>query len=78
MNLITEAELAEQFGISPAKAAELRRSRNWPHVRLGRFRVVYTPNQVEEVLVIQSSTTKRANKAPQQTGRSAKRSSGAA
>jgi len=50
MNLTTEAALAEQFGITPAKAAELRKRKGWPHVRVTRFDVRYTPEQIEQII----------------------------
>ena len=50
MNLTTETQLAEQFGISEEKLADLRRKHRWPHVRLGRFEVRYTDEQVADIV----------------------------
>lgn len=72
--LITEGELAERLRIDAARAAELRRSRNWPHVRLSRFDVRYTEAQVEQVLQIQTVAGKPKPTATGQTAASARRS----
>lgn len=50
MSLMTEAELAADFGIDEQKAAELRRKHDWPHVRLSRFDVRYTEEQVRQIV----------------------------
>lgn len=50
MDLTTETQLAEQFGIKPERAAELRNKHHWPHVRLGRFDVRYTEEQVRQIV----------------------------
>jgi hypothetical protein len=77
MKLTTEAELAEDFGITPERAAELRNKRKWPHVRFGRFDVRYTDAQVEQIVKMQSETPKAVAPAPVagQTQRSASRRS---
>lgn len=54
MNLTTEADLAAKFGITPAKAAELRKRRGWPHVRLSRFDVRYTDVHIEQIVASHS------------------------
>lgn len=76
MNLTTEADLATQFGISEAKAAELRKKKGWPHVRLTRFDVRYTDAQVEQIVAQQTVTAKKAATVAVagQTSRSASRS----
>lgn len=50
MNLTTEAQLADQFGIAVEKVADLRRRHRWPHVRLGRFDIRYTDEQVADIV----------------------------
>lgn len=79
MKLTTEAQLAEDFGIDAEKAAELRRTKKWPHVRLGRFDVRYTDDQIARIVELQTPTAKKSAKqasAPVtgQTARSAARS----
>ena len=79
MNLTTEAQLAEQFGIPVEKVSELRRKHRWPHVRLSRFDVRYTDVQVEQIVAMHSEAPKskvtRAPGVPGQTARSAARRS---
>lgn len=73
MNLTTETQLAEQFGLDIEKASELRRRHNWPHVRLGRFDVRYTDAQVEQIVALHTSAPKSESGAatvPGQTKRS--------
>lgn len=76
MRLTTEADLAAEFGIPAERAAELRRAKKWPHVRLGRFDVRYTDEQVAQIVAMQSVTPKQSVKSrlPGQTPRSARRS----
>lgn len=75
--LTSEADLAAQFGISEAKASELRRRHNWPHVRLGRFHIRYTPEQVAAIVAMETVKPKSAKTTglAGQTGRSARRAS---
>ncbi|WP_310962104.1 hypothetical protein [Nocardioides terrisoli] len=77
MRLTTEADLAEQFGLSVEKLRELRRRHRWPHVRLGRFDVRFTDAQVEQIVAQHSQTPEAAIagpvKVPGQTARSAAR-----
>lgn len=56
MSLLTESQLAEDFGITEEKAAELRRRHRWPHVRLSRFEVRYTEEQVRLIVAKHSHT----------------------
>jgi hypothetical protein len=56
MNLTTDAALAEQFGITLTKLHELRKRNHWPHVRLGRFDIRFTDQQVEQIVAAQSVT----------------------
>lgn len=76
MKLTTEADLAEDFGLTPEKAAELRRRHQWPHVRLGRFDVRYTSEHIAAIVAME--TVKSAPAKPTaiagQTTRSARRS----
>ncbi|MBO9523145.1 MAG: hypothetical protein J7518_16555 [Nocardioidaceae bacterium] len=80
MNLTTEAELAENvLHIDPARAADLRRQKGWPHVRLGRFDVRYTDEQVRTIVEMhtrlpEATTDAKVTGLPGQTGRSKRRS----
>lgn len=58
--LITEAELAVDVLRlnSESEAAELRRKHKWPHVRLGRFKVRYTEDQVAAIVAMQTTKPK--------------------
>lgn len=75
--LMTEAALAEDFGLSAAKVAELRRRHKWPHVRLSRFDVRYTPEQVAAIIAMQTvkPTASKSVGLAGQTARSAGRAS---
>lgn len=81
MNLTTEQDLAERILQVPVeKAAELRRRHRWPHVRIGRFDVRYTDEQVVQIVEMHTAVSEPAKKtlAPVisgQTARSARRSS---
>ena len=55
--LTTEAALAEEFSLAPEKVAELRRRHQWPHVRLGRFDVRYTDEQVAAIVAMETVKT---------------------
>ena len=54
MRLTTEEHLAEQFGLTREKAAELRQKQHWPHVRLTRFDVRYTDEQIAAIIKARS------------------------
>jgi hypothetical protein len=75
--LVTDAELAERFGITLDRLHELRRRHGWPVVRLGRFGFRFTEEQVAQILAMQTEVTSKP--ATQQvsiagqTGRSASR-----
>lgn len=76
MKLHTEEAVAELFGLTPAKVADLRVRQTWPHVRLTRFDVRYTDDQLAEIIRLRSVA---GEKAPSGTGkgltaRSARRS----
>lgn len=71
---ITEAELAERLGISPALAARRRRALGWPHLRPSHTVILYTPDQVEaieESLTVRSEPEPTRRGLPGQTARSA-------
>lgn len=75
--LRTDAELAEQFGITTKKLHELRKRNAWPCVKLGRFDVRFTDEQVEQIVAMHSETPTRREQqrvtVPGQTARSAAR-----
>lgn len=78
MNLTSEIQLAEQFGLAPERLADLRRKHSWPHIRLGRFDIRYTEQQVEQIIEMQSKkadpvVTPGGPKIAGQTKRSANR-----
>lgn len=80
MDLITDAQLAEKFGIEVKKLHELRLRHRWPCVKLGRFEIRFTAAQVEQIVAKHSEIPAAATKAPAsgpvagQTARSARRS----
>lgn len=77
MNLITDTDLAERFGLSVDKLHELRKRHHWPHVKLGRFEVRFTEAQVEQIIgqhaVTPVSETATVRPVAGQTKRSASR-----
>lgn len=80
VKLLTPEDLAAEFGIDVDKLHDLRKRRNWPHVRLGRFDIRFTEEQARQIIaahtVSVSSEADRASKAEGAglTQRSAKRS----
>lgn len=77
MKLVTEEQLAEDFGITVEKAAELRRKHQWPHLRLGRSEIRYTPDQVAAIIAMHTVRPREPEGPrglPGQTPLSAKRS----
>lgn len=79
MRLTTEQDLAEDvLQIPVEKAAELRRRHHWPHVRIGRFDVRYTDEQVVQIVEMHTAVSEPAKKVTPtitgQTARSARRS----
>lgn len=75
MNLTTEAELADLFGIDAEKAADLRKRQSWPHVRLTRFDVRYTDEQIRQIIAARTVAGERVTGIDAGlTRRSAKRS----
>jgi len=81
MNLTTEADLAaDVFHLPEQKVAELRRQHSWPHVRLGRFDIRYTDEQVAAIVEMHTkrpgaNTNPSAKGLPGQTPRSQRRAS---
>lgn len=74
--LTTDAELAEHFGIDLEKLHILRRRHGWPCVKLGRFDVRFTDEQVAEIvrkMTVESTAAETAPSVPGQTARSASR-----
>lgn len=57
--LITEEQLADLFALDVDKLRELRRRERWPHVRLGRFEIRYTADQVSAIIVSHTVTAGR-------------------
>lgn len=50
MKLVSDQDLAKQFDISVSKLHDLRKKHQWPHVRLGRFEIRFTEQQVETIV----------------------------
>ena len=77
MRLLTEEELAQDFGLPVHTIRRYRRSRGWPHVRLNRLEVRFTEQQVEQIVRMQSEAqtkpTQQGKKLPGQTDLSAAR-----
>ncbi len=59
MRLTTDAELAEQMGISLERFHQLRKRRRWPCVRLGRFEVRFTDAQIEQIIAMHTESRAR-------------------
>lgn len=75
IHLVTDTDLADQFGITVEKLHELRRKHKWPHVRLGRFEYRFTDDQVREIVAASSVVPKQsAARGSGLTERSARRS----
>lgn len=77
---LTEAQLASDIlQIDVEKAARLRHKHKWPHVRLGRFDIRYTPAQVEQIAALMTVKAKAPAAEPRaikgQTAASARRAS---
>jgi hypothetical protein len=76
VNLTTDTELADLFGIDIEKLHDLRKSQKWPHVKLGRFEYRFTDDQIAEIVERHSIKPKRlAGVDSGLTERSARRSS---
>lgn len=52
--LTTDVQLAAEFEITVEKLHELRKRNHWPFVRLGRFDIRFTDQQVEQIVAAQS------------------------
>lgn len=71
--LITPAELADKIkDTSAERVVRLCRQHNWPHVRMGRA-IRFTPEQVEQIVAMQTVTPKAKPSTSGQTARSKKR-----
>lgn len=77
MRLTTDAQLAEQFGITVDKLHALRKQNSWPFVRLGRFDIRFTDAQIAQIVDSQTvaPSGKKVTAATGLTGRSAARRS---
>lgn len=75
MNLTTDADLAERFGLDLTKFHTLRKRHSWPCVRFGRFDIRFTDLQVEQIVAAMSVAPTKAAKAAESglTSRSASR-----
>lgn len=77
--LVTDEQLAADFGITVEALHVLRRRHNWPCVKLGRFVIRFTPEQVTQIVGMQTQKPAKAAKKtatiPGQTARSASRAS---
>lgn len=51
---ITEEELAERLHLTLDEIAHFRRTRKWPHLRFGRYKVRYTEQQVAQIEALHS------------------------
>ena len=60
MTLLTPGDLAERFHISEPQVLILCRENRWPHVRLSRKAIRFTPEQVEQIVGLHSKTPKPA------------------
>lgn len=52
--LVTDVELADQFGIDVARLHRLRREKKWPCVKFSRTDFRFTPEQVEQIVAMQT------------------------
>ena len=77
MKLITDVQLADDFGIEVEELHRLRARHHWPFVRFGRYEIRFTEEQVAEI--VESRTVRSgASTAPPSNGlteRSAARAS---
>lgn len=53
-NLLTHDELAQKLRVTPEKYALLwgKNKHRWPHVRLDRFEVRFTPEQFQQIVAL--------------------------
>lgn len=66
--LITDVQLAEDFGLTVERLHELRRRNHWPCVRLSRFEVRFTPDQVAAIVAKQTEAAPEPTFAEAVTG----------
>lgn len=80
MDLYTDQQLAEKFGITVEHLHKLRIRHRWPCVKLGRFDVRFTAAHVEQIVAQHTEAPTKAaavtttKKVAGQTARSASRS----
>jgi hypothetical protein len=73
VRLTSESELATEWGMTPEKVAGLRQKNTWPHVRLSRFDVRYTEEQLAFIVREHSvGTTAKGNVVAVRNGRRAR------
>ena len=56
MKLATDTELADILGITPQDVQRGCRDKGWPHVRPKRSAWRFTPQQVEQIIAMQSTS----------------------
>lgn len=61
MNLTTDRELADKFGLTLERFHVLRKRHNWPHTRFGRFDIRFTDLQVEQIVAAMSVAPGKAD-----------------
>jgi len=76
MDLVSDTDLAEEWGLSLKEFHALRKRHGWPHVKLGRFQYRFTRDQIAEI-VATSTVKPKAQTAGESglTDRSARRAS---
>lgn len=81
MNLSTDAELANLLKLTVEEVRRFCRERDWPHVRPKRSVWLFTDDQVEQIVAMQSKAHPQrrdpgrgSGRLPGQTDRSAARS----
>ncbi len=57
LELTTEEDLAADWKLSLDKIIDLRTRHKWPHVKLGRFEVRYTDEQIAAIVAANSIDT---------------------
>lgn len=73
MKLITDQELADQFGLeSVEKLHTLRARYHWPCVKLGRQEVRFTEAQVEQIVAMHTNAPTETSTKPLLTGQTSR------
>lgn len=76
--LLTPEQVAEQFGITVAEVHKYRLKKQWPYVKFGRNEVRFSPEQIEQIVAMQTvavaEQSRRPVSIPGQTSRSQARS----